>query len=103
MYHEHLVTTRKEHVCIGCLFRFPPKITLWKRAYVFDGDFHSDYLCAICHKFLNENRNDFYDGFKEGELFSEGWRHNEDFVRRYLSQNKPLSVLRGKAAFESDD
>ncbi|MBK8184214.1 MAG: hypothetical protein IPK63_15570 [Candidatus Competibacteraceae bacterium] len=96
MFHEHRVTTRKEHVCIGCQFRFPPKVTLWKRAYVFDGGFHSDYLCEICYKFLHKNRRDFCDGFEEGELFWEGWRHDADFISQWLSKNKPLSVLKGK-------
>lgn len=70
---EKEVKTRKPHQCIGCLETYPKGSLLLYRAYVFDGEFQTDYLCDNCVKALGDmDSSDMEDGFMAGDL-RQGW------------------------------
>lgn len=60
---------RKAQRCIGCLVTYPISTTLWYRAYVWEGEFHGEYMCRKCKEvFDNMDKDTLEDGFMEGEL-----------------------------------
>lgn len=95
MYRRTQVKTRKPHHCFGCQFVFPEGVILFDCCGVWEGDFWFGYVCPLCDAFLNSPQGRHYsdDGYTEGELYHDGWKNEEEFLKNWLKENKPLSVL----------
>lgn len=95
MYRSTLVKTRKPHHCFGCQFVFPEGVPLFDCCGIWEGDFWSGYLCRICDAYLKSPEGIHFsdDGYMEGMLYHEGWKDDEEFLKRWLKENKPQSVL----------
>lgn len=71
------VKTRKDHTCEGCLENQSKGTVLRARAYIWEGDFHSEYLCCKCDQVLDDmDPRDLEDGWYPGEL-KNGWQYLE--------------------------
>lgn len=69
-------STRKDRKCTGCFDKLPTKSEAMYWAGKFQGDFQAFHLCLPCYKYLNENYQDFEDGWTNGDL-GEGRREAE--------------------------
>lgn len=63
-----VVTTRKQHQCRGCLAVHPKHTRMESFAGTFYGDFYYGYLCEQCATVLRDRRNDFSEGWYDGDL-----------------------------------
>lgn len=65
------VTTRKPHRCFTCSEVLPPKTKMIYRVGNWEGNFSCFYLCECCEKYIDENAENFEEGFGEGEFAGE--------------------------------
>jgi hypothetical protein len=67
-FKNHQVTTAKKHECAWCGECIPPKSSSQYRAYLFDGDFHSDWMHPECYLAMESSDESFLDeGFSPGD------------------------------------
>lgn len=65
---ERTVKIRKARKCDGCLEDHPIGSEMIKNVGVFEGDFFSNYICPPCRKFIDENTEDYADGWCKGDI-----------------------------------
>ena len=61
-------STRKEHKCEGCLQSIPTGSAAVRGSGLFEGGFYSYIICIQCEEHLTEYRDDFKDGWGEGDI-----------------------------------
>ena len=61
-------STRKEHKCDGCLEVIPIGSAAARGSGMFEGHFYSYIICIPCDEHLTEYRDDFEDGWGEGDI-----------------------------------
>lgn len=79
---DKLVTTRKEHKCVGCGRIFPIKSQMHRIATAQDGTAYTDYLCKTCVTIMHKEG---ITEYREGDLYEYAVQHEqliEDRVRK---------------------
>jgi hypothetical protein len=60
--------TRKDHNCFGCCEKIPSGSSAHYYAGVFEGYFSTSYYCIPCKKYVDENPEDWSEGFYYGDI-----------------------------------
>lgn len=80
VFEDKLVKVRKGHVCLWCAEAIPTGEEAHYRAYMWEGDFNSDYMHQACYKAMLRAP---YDLVEEGILEGMFKRGSTDLSETY--------------------
>ncbi|MGE5437503.1 MAG: hypothetical protein ACM3O3_09780 [Syntrophothermus sp.] len=99
-WRNKIVKTRKDHKCAFCSSVIPKGFNAEYNCGLYEGDFHSFYICEFCNKFIEEYNCDLSEGFDSRELYEQMDELCECGDRLYLVEN---DIKNSFLEFECDE
>ncbi len=88
-YNEKIIKKpAKVHRCTGCCKKMPTNRRHYYAAGKVDGDFFSGRLCFACRRFMKKHRNDFEEGYTDGDVRDA----RRDFAKAWIWSRKQKAV-----------